>query len=91
MTGMRSRKEGTARRLQQAAVGVSYDVRVKVEVNFSCAQDYCVDHGREVSFAVVVVGCEWGRGDVAGIAGDRLNTVEIEGLAVEDVVGESFL
>src|SRR5579859_6495758 len=45
--------------VEQPAVRVGHHVGVEIRVHFRGAEDNRVDHGREIAFAVVVVGSEW--------------------------------
>src|SRR4051794_29105452 len=66
------------------------DVAVEVDVYFCGAEDDGVYHAGEIAFAVeVVTGKRRGR-HVARVPGHGLDRVQIEGLSVEDVLGEAF-
>ena len=67
------------------------DIAVEIHIDFGCAQDHGIHHGSEISLAVVVVRSEGRRRHMPRIAGDGLHSFEIEGLPVEDVIGQAFL
>ena len=77
--------------VQHAAVGVCDHVGVEVYIDFGGAEHHRVHHRGEISLAVKVVRGERRGRDVARIAGDGAHCVEIEGLAIEDVIDQALL
>src|SRR5205085_2609600 len=53
--------------VQKTPVAVRDDITVEAKVNLGCAEHNGVDHGGEVSFAVIVVGRERRGGDVTRV------------------------
>ena len=104
ITGMRSRNDGTARIVHLDARQFCHPpmpcsrrpsewvttLALKFEIDFGRAKNHGIHHGSKVTLAVIVVRSEGRRRDVPRIARDRAHSVEIEGLPVEDIVGESF-
>jgi hypothetical protein len=76
--------------MHQASIGMGDNIGVEIEIDFSRAKNYGIHHGSKVTLAVIVVRSEGRRRYVPRIAGDRAHSVEIEGLPVEDIVGEAF-
>ena len=76
--------------MQQPAVGVRDDVGVEVDVDLGRAEHGGVDERGEVALAVPVVAGERAGHDVVGVVAHRADAVQVEGLAVEDVVGEAL-
>src|SRR5436309_12875279 len=76
--------------MHQAAIGMGDNIRVEVEIDFGSAKNNGIHHRSKAALAVIVVRSEGRCRYMPRIAGDRAHSVEIECLAVEDIVGESF-
>ena len=76
--------------MHEAAIGMGDNIRVEIEIDFGSAKNNGIHHRSKVALAVIVVRSEGRCRYMPRIAGDRAHSVEIKGLAVEDIVGESF-
>src|SRR5690348_18031491 len=76
--------------MHQAAIGMGDNIRVEIEIDFGSAKNNGIHHRSKVALTVIVVRSEGRCRYMPRIAGDRAHSVEIKGLAVEDIVGESF-
>ena len=66
------------------------NIRVEIEIDFGSAKNNGIHYRGKVALPVIVVRSEGRCRYMPRIAGDRAHSVEIKGLAVEDIVGESF-
>ena len=81
-----------ANAMEQNAVGVGDDIGVESSVDFGGAEHDAVEDRGEIAFAVEIVAGERAGIEVPfGVLAHGPHTIEIEGLSVEDIVGESFL